>query len=467
MIRVKSFFFSGLLLMLLLAGCGGVHVTSGPSSAAPGLSISATSLAFPTTAVGQTSASQTVTVTNSGSASLSLATIMLSDTKDYSMTSTCGATLASGATCDLTVTFTPAAVSPYTASITVTASAPGGPWIVSLSGLGNAVSITHTMYVFPETDGGITPIYALVNSAQKSIDLSMWALTDATFSGDLVAACNRGVQVRAVLDQTEEMSDNTPAFNQLNAVPNCSAVWANLAFDSNHEKSFVVDGTQVAIMSLNLQAVAYSSTRDYAMVENDIEDIAAIEATFNEDYAAGTTAAGVAGASDFDYQPGLGDASAMPGGDLIWSPTNAQADMLAIINNAKSTLLVEAEEMDAPNITSALVTACESGIQVHIVMTEDTLDYGPELAALQAAGCGLYLYPNLGEYSGLEFYVHAKSTIADYGLPTQVVYMGSINYDVESMTENRELGMYVTDPASIQILYNTMASDYAGGGTLY
>ncbi|HEY1902199.1 MAG TPA: phospholipase D-like domain-containing protein [Terracidiphilus sp.] len=450
--------------MLLLAGCGGVHVASGPS--APGLSISATSLVFPATTAGQTSASQTVTVTNSGSASLTLATITLSDTKDYSMTSTCGATLAAGATCGLTVTFTPVADSPYTSSITVTANAPGGPWIVSLSGLGKSVVVTHTMYVFPETDGSITPIYALVNGAQTSIDLSMWALTDPTFSGDLVAACNRGVKVRVALDQTEEMSDNTPAFNQLNAVPNCSAVWANLAFDSNHQKSFVVDETLVAIMSLNLQAVAYTSTRDYAMVENDPEDIAAIEATFNEDYAAGTTAAGVAGASDFGYQPGLGDTSVMPGGDLIWSPTNSQADMLAIINNAKSTLLVEAEEMDAPNITSALVTACENHIQVHIVMTDDPIDYGPELAALQAAGCGLFLYPNLGEYSGLEFYVHAKATIADYGLPTQVVYMGSINYDIESMTENRELGMYVTDPASIQLLYKTMASDYAGKGTL-
>ena len=61
------------------------------------------------------------------------------------------------------------------------------------------------MDVFPETDGSITPIYALINSAQKSIDMSMWALADTTFSGDLVAACNRGVTVRVVLDQTEDI----------------------------------------------------------------------------------------------------------------------------------------------------------------------------------------------------------------------------------------------------------------------
>jgi cardiolipin synthase A/B len=128
---------------------------------------------------------------------------------------------------------------------------------------------------------------------------------------------------------------------------------------------------------------------------------------------------------------------------------------------------VEAEEMDAPNITDASSTACQNGIQVHIVMTDDQVDYGPDLEQLAAAGCGLYLYPNEGEYSGLAFYVHAKATIADYGLPTQVAYMGSINFDVPSMTENRELGMYVTDEPSIELLYNTISSDYEGKGTLF
>jgi cardiolipin synthase len=43
------------------------------------------------------------------------------------------------------------------------------------------------------------------------------------------------------------------------------------------------------------------------------------------------------------------------------------------------------------------------------------------------------------------------------------VYMGSINYSIASMTENRELGVYITDPASVQTLQTTMASDYQMG----
>jgi phosphatidylserine/phosphatidylglycerophosphate/cardiolipin synthase-like enzyme len=40
--------------------------------------------------------------------------------------------------------------------------------------------------------------------------------------------------------------------------------------------------------------------------------------------------------------------------------------------------------------------------------------------------------------------------------------MGSINYSNASMTQNRELGVYITDPTSVQALYADMTSDYAG-----
>jgi len=279
----------------------------------------------------------------------------------------------------------------------------------------------------------------------------MYALEDSTFIGDLAAACNRGVTVRVILDQNDEKSGNTTAFNQLNAVSRCSAVWANPAFEATHEKSFIIDGTQVAIMSLNLQSQYYSTTRDFALLENDPSDIAAIQAAFNQDYAAGTTSTGTSGASDFSYQPGAGD-------DLIWSPTTAQADMLSIIDNAQTTLLVENEEMGAGNIVSALESACQRHVTVQIAMVNQS-SYAKEFAALVAAGCGVNLYPDTSN----GFYIHAKAVVADYGLSTQSVYMGSINYSNASMNNNRELGVYITDPASVQTLYNTMAADYAGG----
>jgi phosphatidylserine/phosphatidylglycerophosphate/cardiolipin synthase-like enzyme len=207
-------------------------------------------------------------------------------------------------------------------------------------------------------------------------------------------------------------------------------------------------------MSLNLQTQYYSTTRDFALIENDPADIAAIQATFNQDYAA----AGTNSATEFNYQPGGGDTAApYTSGDLIWSPTTAQASMLSIINNATKTLLVENEEMSASSIVSALESACQRGVTVHITMVASS-SYTSNFNALTSAGCGVYLYPNTSN----GFYVHAKAVVADYGLATQNAYMGSINYSNASMLQNRELGIFLSDPAAVKILYTVLSQDYTG-----
>jgi hypothetical protein len=311
-------------------------------------------------------------------------------------------------------------------------------------------TVTRTFYAFPESDKTVTPLYALVTGAQKTIDMTMYELVDTTFSGDLVTACQNGVKVRVIMDQNDEKSRNTAAYNQLNAQTNCSAVWANTAFPATHEKSIILDGTQVAILSLNLVTADYALTRDYAMLENDPNDIAAMQATFNADYAAGTPSSGTAGTSDASYLPGSGD-------DLIWSPTSAQASLVGLINNATTTLLVENEEMSASNIVTALVNACTRGVNVHIAMTDDG-SYHTNYHTLTAAGCGVHLYAD----NSSTLYIHAKAILADYGTSGVNAYMGSINFSTASMVENRELGLYVTDAISQQAIYNAITSDYAG-----
>ena len=192
-----------------------------------------------------------------------------------------------------------------------------------------ASGAAQTLYVEPAQGFGFA--YTLVNQAKTSVDMTMYELVDTTFSADLVAACKRGVKVRVILDQNLERSQNAAAFTQINAQPNCSAVYANPAFQATHEKALVIDGTTLVLMTANLTSRSYSTTRDFALVENDLADIAAMEATFNADFNSTTS---------FSYQPGAGD-------NLIWSPTTAQADLLGIINGASKTLLVENEEMGA------------------------------------------------------------------------------------------------------------------------
>jgi len=438
----------------------------GQTSPAPIATLSGTTINFPNTAPASTSSSMSVTLTNTGGATLNIASIVLGGTNptDFTQTTTCGSTLASNASCTISATFTPASTTSYAATVTLTDNnnnVANSTQTVTLSGTGSTNNTYHTLYVIPESDNSVTPLYALVNNATKTIDMTMYALEDTTFTADLVAACKRGVTVRVILDQNNEKSGNTSAFNSLNAQSGCSAVWANKAFSVTHEKSIMIDGTIDVVMSLNLQSQYYSTTRDYALVDNDPNDYAADEATFSMDYAAGTTAGGTVGASDFSYQPGAGT-------DLVWSPTTATADMLAIINNATKTLYIECEEFSASNIVSAVQAAAQRGVAVVLVGENESNSYTSNYATIKAAGASVYYYS-----SSTGFYVHAKSVVADQGTSAEAVYMGSINYSSASLTQNRELGVYilnnttVSNPIAATIKATTIADESQTGVTHY
>jgi hypothetical protein len=113
---------------------------------APVVSLSPTSLTFTALAVGSTSASQTVTLTNSGNAALNISSISVGASSSYenqfSQTNNCGTSLAMGANCIITVSATPTLVGPVTASISITDNAAGSPQTVGLTGTGSPFSLT-------------------------------------------------------------------------------------------------------------------------------------------------------------------------------------------------------------------------------------------------------------------------------------------------------------------------------------
>jgi len=112
---------------------------TGTGTAAPTLTLSATSLTFPTTVHATTSAAQTVTLTNSGTAVINLSSISLAGTNpaDFVELTTCTGTLAPAATCQVFLAFHPAAAAAYTATLAIADTAASSPHSVTLNGTGN------------------------------------------------------------------------------------------------------------------------------------------------------------------------------------------------------------------------------------------------------------------------------------------------------------------------------------------
>ena len=119
---------------------------------APAVSLSPTSLSFVSQTIGTSSTVQTITLTDSGSATLSISSLVMAGANagDFAQTNTCGSSVASGGSCTIGVTFTPSASGSRTASLSVTDNASSSPQTVSLSGTGvaPAVSLSPTSLSF-------------------------------------------------------------------------------------------------------------------------------------------------------------------------------------------------------------------------------------------------------------------------------------------------------------------------------
>jgi hypothetical protein len=103
---------------------------------APTASLSTTTVDFGTLARGQTS-TKTVTLKNGGTAPLNISNIAIGGTGPFTISAkTCGTTLATGASCNVTVRFAPTAVTAYTGTLTFTDDAAPGTQTVSLKGSG-------------------------------------------------------------------------------------------------------------------------------------------------------------------------------------------------------------------------------------------------------------------------------------------------------------------------------------------
>jgi hypothetical protein len=110
-----------------------------PAAGTPVIGVAPASYTFPTAQnVGSTSAATTITVSNTGTASASGLGIVNSNAAEFPATNTCSSTLAVGASCTISASFSPSAAGSRSATLTVNSSA--GAKTVALAGTGSVVA---------------------------------------------------------------------------------------------------------------------------------------------------------------------------------------------------------------------------------------------------------------------------------------------------------------------------------------
>ena len=134
------------------------------STTVPSVTLSPTQLTFASQPLGSSSASQPVTLANTGTATLNITSIAIGGTNsaDFTQTNNCGSAVAAGASCAIAVVFRPTAAGTRSASLSISDNAAGSPHGISLTGSGGGstlppVSQQRVTTVAPPPVGCVVP----------------------------------------------------------------------------------------------------------------------------------------------------------------------------------------------------------------------------------------------------------------------------------------------------------------------
>jgi hypothetical protein len=176
-----------------------VALTGTGTTAAPGVGLAPTSLAFGNQALTTTSAAKTVTLTNTGTAALTITSIAASG--DFAVSNNpCGAGLAAGANCIISVTFTPTVLGARAGNLTITDNAAGSPHTVPLTGTGTGTP-----------DFGLTGPAGVQNVALgQTLNFNVTVTGSGGFNSSVTLACT-GAPTLAVCTVTSPVNPTVAA----------------------------------------------------------------------------------------------------------------------------------------------------------------------------------------------------------------------------------------------------------------
>jgi len=168
--------------------------------------LSANSVAFGSVVVDTTSPAKKIALENTGSASLSISSVAVSGmyASRFAQSNNCGKTLAAGASCTISLTFSPNTTGTRFATLNISTNGQGGRRSVSLNGVGvaggtPAAGLSPASLSFASQPVGTTSVAGtatLDNAGTAALSISSVTITGAN-PGDFAQANNCGSSLPA------------------------------------------------------------------------------------------------------------------------------------------------------------------------------------------------------------------------------------------------------------------------------
>ena len=143
--------------------------------------------------------------------------------------------------------------------------------------------MSHSLIVLP--DDTVSAILEPINAAKRSLNIRMFLFTEPTLLKAVIAAKQRGVNVRVMLNPARRngKSENEKARKALLAA-GVEVRDSSAAFALTHQKSMVIDDKIGFVESLNWEPRDLTETRDYAVTTTKKSEVREMVRCFDADW---------------------------------------------------------------------------------------------------------------------------------------------------------------------------------------
>jgi phosphatidylserine/phosphatidylglycerophosphate/cardiolipin synthase-like enzyme len=275
-----------------------------------------------------------------------------------------------------------------------------------------------------------TALLSRVNAAQSELLVMMYQLTVRSFVDAFIAAKNRGVDVRVLLDGAQTVNNDARQRLTTAGVP---VKTAPARYTNNHAKVIVVDRTEAVVMSANLNGYSMSSERNYGAALQDGQDIADLVTIFEVDWA----------------DSAILDLSCTR---LLVSPVNSRTRLDGLIRGARQRLDLAVMYISDSSLRDAVKARAAAGVPVRVLLADPAWIDGNQATATELAAAGIAVR-FLRSWE-----LHAKLVLSD-----DTAFVGSQNLSWTSLERNREVGLFVTEPAPESAAARQFEIDWSQG----
>ncbi len=286
------------------------------------------------------------------------------------------------------------------------------------------------LYILPE-ENGEKILLNYLDSAKKEVNINIYLLSNKNIIEKIKNLAKNNIKIKIIIEKEPFGGGylNYKTVSELNTMENIEIKNIINIYSLNHAKYIIIDNKISIIMTSNLTGSGLNSSRDFIFVTKDKEITKSLNNLFKSDFE-----------TKYFWEKGIPE-------NLVVSPMNSRKILEILINNSKNSLELYAENFNDKKIIELLNKKSEENVKIKIILSEDIPSNKNIIKKF---------HKNIEIKLMKKPYQHSKVIIID----EKILYIGSINFSMRSMDQNREVGIILKEKEFIEKIKNIFYKDW-------